>query len=143
MLLPFIFECDTKRINQDTTYNFFLKRLSVVLQNNIANCILMRIYTLNAHYTISQDPTFVSDIVYIHPKAKQYLKKLTIAIGDTKRINQDTIYNFFLRRLSIVLQNSIANSILMRIHNLNAHYIVSQDPTFASDIILESDNIRF
>lgn len=80
----------------------------------------------------------------IHPEGKKYLQRLALGSSESSRINKDILYNFFLKKLSVTLQNSLANCMLRRIHSLNSHSgSMRHDPTFKLGIILESDKIRF
>ena len=57
---------------------------------------------------------------FIHQDSLKYIKKIASFANEEKRIQEDTLTNFFLKRLSITLQKGIANSIIKRYSNTNS-----------------------
>jgi hypothetical protein len=84
-------------------------------------------------------PIIIESTGYIHPESKAFIEQLASRIAEVKRIPAKIIANFFFKRLSICLQRGIASSIDERIINVvTSHSGRGYDPSFASNIVLES-----
>ena len=71
----------------------------------------------------------------IHRKSLEFLERVADKATESKRLNNSNIYSFFLKRLVVCLQKSIANAIERRITSLNGHYNFDNDRNFSDAII--------
>ena len=56
---------ELKRIPKDVLYSFFMKRLSVCVQVNIASCIQKRVASIASHSgAMNHDPTFNRNMIF-------------------------------------------------------------------------------
>ncbi len=74
---------------------------------------------------------------YFHPTAKLFLLKLAKIASELKKISTTTLFNYFIKRLSVRLQKSLASGINVRVLQVMSHNSAGfHDPSFKLDVIL-------
>jgi len=74
----------------------------------------------------------------IHPDSGKYIAQLAKTASDVKKIPHSVRYNYFMKRLSAVLQRGIAKCILLRVMSVNSHTNLGYtDPSFDPDLMTD------
>ena len=74
---------------------------------------------------------------YLHPEARKFLRLLAKGASEVKRISEEVLYKYFMKRLTTSLQLGIANAILDRMVSVASHCNAKiGDPSFAPDVVM-------
>jgi hypothetical protein len=73
----------------------------------------------------------------MHPEASKYMKKIAKYASEVKRIPEGTLYNYFIKCLSMALQKGVAHAISDRLHLLTAHTGAVAGPVFRSAEVMD------
>ena len=73
----------------------------------------------------------------LHPDSLIFLRTVAAKASDLQRIGHDTLFNHFLKRLSVGLQRFVGFALCSRLCSLCSHTSV-HDPTFATNSILDA-----
>ena len=71
----------------------------------------------------------------LHAEAKSFLKRVAKRASELKRISEDILFEYFLKRLSLTLQRGIAEAITQRTAKVNSHSTVESDVGYYVDVI--------
>ena len=66
----------------------------------------------------------------LHAKSCEFLADCAKRASSLQKIPWSSLYSFFVKRLSVALQKSLAHSVNMRLMKLNSHSLIHQDPSF-------------
>ena len=74
----------------------------------------------------------------MHKSLLDFLEQLAVVAAETKRIPKGVLLNFFVKRLSLCLQDGLANSLMQRMSSTASHSSSQAfDPSFSLGVILD------
>ena len=74
---------------------------------------------------------------YLHPESLKFIRLLARKASEVKRIREETLYKYFMKRLTSSLQDGISNAILDRMVSVASHCnAMASNPSFATDVVV-------
>ena len=74
---------------------------------------------------------------YLREEAKDFLLVLSKVASEARRIPSGILYNYFLKRLSMRLQQGVSTCINRRLDIVKSHNsAAAHDPSFCADVIV-------
>ena len=84
-------------------------------------------------------PLAIESSGYLHSSFIKHLKEITKHAAALKRIPNDTLMNYVLKRISFRLQYCFANNIIKKTSELNG-YCLGYNPVWNDSIIYQDNN---
>jgi hypothetical protein len=78
----------------------------------------------------------------MHKKTLDFLRLCSGESAERRRIPRETLFTYFLKRLSVALQLGVASAIVKGLHNLTAHCGDHHDPSYSIEAVVGHDMVR-
>ena len=78
----------------------------------------------------------------MHKKTLDFLRLCSGESAERRRIPRETLFTYFLKRLSVALQLGVASAIVKGLHNLTAHSGDHRDPSYSIEAVVGHDMVR-